>query len=50
VATDIHLDQLLAEWFTNPLIGPIAYDVSMGVVIIEEQAISHAQYLDIVYS
>jgi hypothetical protein len=38
------------EWFTKSLIGPIAHDVSMGGVITEEQAISHAQYLDLVYS
>jgi hypothetical protein len=43
-------DQLLVEWFTKSLIGPIAHDVSMGGVITEEQAISHAQYLDLVYS
>jgi hypothetical protein len=43
-------DQLLAEWFTKSLIGPIAHDVSMGGVITEEQAISRAQYLDLVYS
>jgi hypothetical protein len=43
-------DQLLAEWFTKSLIGPIARDVSMGGVVTEEQAISRAQYLDLVYS
>jgi hypothetical protein len=43
-------DQLLAKWFTKSLIGPIAYDVSMGSVVTEEQAISRAQYLDLVYS
>jgi hypothetical protein len=41
--------QLLAEWFTKSLIGPIDRDISMGGVITEEQAISHAQYLDLVY-
>jgi hypothetical protein len=40
-------NQLLAEWFTKSLIGPIAHDVSMGGVITKEQAISHAQYLDL---
>jgi hypothetical protein len=40
----------LAEWFTKSLIGPIAHDVSMGGVVTEEQAISRAQYLDLVYS
>jgi hypothetical protein len=44
------LDQLLAEWFTKSLIGPIARDVSMGGVIIKDHVISHAQYLDLVYS
>jgi hypothetical protein len=44
------LDQLLAEWFTKSLIGPIARDVSMGGVIIKYHVISHAQYLDLVYS
>jgi hypothetical protein len=43
-------DQLLAEWFTKSLIGPIAHDVAMGGVVTEEQAISRAQYLDLVYS
>jgi hypothetical protein len=43
-------DQLLAEWFTKSLIGPIARDASMGGVVTEEQAISHAQYVDLVYS
>jgi hypothetical protein len=43
-------DQLLAEWFTKSLIGPISCDVSMGGVITEEHMISHAQYLDLVYS
>jgi hypothetical protein len=42
-------DQLLVEWFTKSLIGPIAHDVAMGGVITEEQVISHAQYLDLVY-
>jgi hypothetical protein len=40
----------LAEWFTKSLIGPIAHDVSMGGVVTEEKVISHAQYLDHVYS
>ena len=43
-------DQLLADWFTKSLLIPIARDVSMGGVVTEEQAISHAQYLDLVYS
>jgi hypothetical protein len=44
------LDQLLAEWFTKSLIGPISCDVSVGGVVTKEQAISHAQYLDLIYS
>jgi hypothetical protein len=43
-------DQLLAEWFTKSLFPPIACDVAMGGVVIEEEAISCAQYLDLVYS
>jgi hypothetical protein len=43
-------NQLLAEWFTKSLIGPIAHDVTMGGVVIEEKKISHALYLDLVYS
>jgi hypothetical protein len=43
-------DQILSAWFTKSLIGPIAYDVSMGGVITEVKAISRSQYLDLVYS
>ena len=43
-------DQLLANWFTTYLLPPIARDVAMGGVVTEEQAISRAQYLDLVYS
>jgi hypothetical protein len=43
-------NQILAEWFTKSLIGPIARDVTMGGVFTEEQVISHAQYLDLIYS
>ena len=43
-------DQLLANWFTKSLLPPIARDVSMGGTVTEEQAISHAQYLDFFYS
>jgi hypothetical protein len=41
---------LLAEWFTKSLLPPIAHDVAMGGVVTEEEAIAHAQYLDLVYS
>ena len=44
------LDQLLDDWFTKSLLPPIAQDVVMGGVVTEEQAISQAQYLDLVYS
>jgi hypothetical protein len=44
------LDQLLAEWFTKSILPHIAHDISMGGVITEEEAIAHAQYLDLVYS
>jgi hypothetical protein len=43
-------DQLLAEWFTKSFVNKIAKDISMGGVVTEEQAISRAQYLDLVYS
>ena len=43
-------DQLLANWFTKSLLPPIARDVAMGGIVTEEQAISHTQYLDLVYS
>jgi hypothetical protein len=35
-------DQLFVECFTKSLIGPISRDVSMGGVVNEEKAISHA--------
>jgi hypothetical protein len=31
-------------------VNEISHDISMGGVVIEEQAISHTQYLDLVYS
>jgi hypothetical protein len=43
-------DQLLAEWFTKSFVNKIGKEISMGDVVTEEQAISHAQYLDLVYS
>jgi hypothetical protein len=43
-------DQLLVEWFTKSFMNEIGKDIAMGGVVTEEQAISHAQYLDIVYS
>ena len=44
------MDQLLADWFAKSLLPPISWDVAMGGAVIEEQAISWAQYLDLVYS
>jgi hypothetical protein len=43
-------DQLLVEWFTKSLFPPISRDVPMGGVVTEDEPISHAQYLDLVYS
>jgi hypothetical protein len=43
-------DQLLAEWFTKSFISKIIHDISMGGVVTEEQVISRAQYLDLIYS
>jgi hypothetical protein len=43
-------DQLLAEWFTKSLLPQIARDVAMGGMVTEEEAITRAQYLDLVYS
>jgi hypothetical protein len=43
-------DQLLAEWFTKSFVNDIDREISMGGVVTEEQAISRAQYLDLVYS
>jgi hypothetical protein len=44
------LHQLLAEWFIKSLLPPIAHNVAMGGAVIEEEAIAHAQNLDLVYS
>jgi hypothetical protein len=43
-------DQLLAEWFMKSFMNNISHDITMGGVVMEEQAISRAQYLDLVYS
>jgi hypothetical protein len=43
-------DQLLAKWFTKSFVNKIGKDIAMGGVVTEEQAISRAQYLDLVYS
>jgi hypothetical protein len=43
-------DQLLADWFTKYLLPPISRDVAMSGEVTEEQAIMHAQHLDLIYS
>jgi hypothetical protein len=43
-------DQLLVEWFMKSFVNDIAHNITMGGFVTEEQAISHAQYLDLVYS
>jgi hypothetical protein len=43
-------DQLLEEWFMELFVNDIGRDIAMGGVVTEEQAISCAQYLDLVYS
>jgi hypothetical protein len=42
-------DQLLAEWFTKSFVNEIGKDIAMGGVVMKEQAISRAQYLDLIY-
>jgi hypothetical protein len=44
------LDNLLMEWFTKSLLPTISKDVAMVQVATEEQAIMHAQHLDLIYS
>lgn len=44
------LDQLLAEWFIKSLLSSITEDVAKGGVVSEEKVISHAQYLDLIYT
>jgi hypothetical protein len=41
---------LLAEWFTKSFVNKIGKEIAMGGVVMEEQDISRAQYLDLVYS
>ena len=42
------LDQMLADWFSKYVFPLIDHDVAMSGSITKEQAISWAQYLDIV--
>jgi hypothetical protein len=41
---------LLAKWFTKSFVNKIGKDIAMGGVDMEVQAISRAQYLDLIYS
>ena len=43
-------DQILAERFVKSLLPKITEDVAKARVITEEQVISQAQYLDLVYT
>ena len=43
-------NQLLAEWFIKSLLPSITEDVAKGGIVTEEQVISHAQYLDLIYT
>ena len=43
-------DQLLTHWLTTSFVNQIVKDIAMGACVTEEQAISYAQYLDLVYS
>lgn len=44
------LDELLTKWFTKSFIKKLAADIAMGGYVTKYQAISHAQYLYLVYS
>ena len=44
------LDQILVEWFIKSLLPKITKYVAKGGVVIEEQVIAQAQYLDLVYT
>ena len=43
-------NQILVEWFKKSLLLVIIEDETKGSVVIEEQVISHAKYLDLVYT
>ena len=44
------LYQLLSEWFIKSLLTYITEDVANGGIITEEKFITHAQYLDLIYT
>lgn len=41
---------ILAEWFIKYLLPSTTEDATKGGVVIEEQLIAHAQYLDLIYT
>lgn len=43
-------DQFLVEWFVKSMLPYIIKDVARGGIAIEEKVISHAQYLDVIYT
>ena len=43
-------DQLCVEWFIRSLLPSIIEDVAKGGIVTEEHVISHAQYLDLIYT
>ena len=43
-------NQLLAKWFIKSLLPSIIEDVAKGGIVIEEQVIARAQYLDLIYT
>lgn len=43
-------DQIFSEWFIKSFLPKITEDVAKGGVVIEEQVIAQAQYLDLVYT
>lgn len=43
-------DQLLTEWFTKSFVPKIEKYLAMGGCVIEEEVITRAQYIDLVYS
>lgn len=44
------VNEILTKWFTKSFITKIIKDIVMGGCVTEEQAITHDQYLDLVYS
>lgn len=42
-------DEFLTKWFTKSFFSKISKDIAMGGQVDEEQSITHAKYLDLVY-